>query len=167
MSITATWKEDNTSGQTSSTATSINWGSTDEANLIPASHPIAAGNNSYTKYNYIQFTGTFTSVSDVKFAHTSGTLNTGCSVYGNITSTYNTPTTNSETGLTDISGITPITDGISMTLSPTGPSSTTDRSSECSSACFSQYIEHQLRTTSSASAGSSGSVVFTVQYQEN
>ena len=102
----------------------------------------------------------------VKFAHTAGTLGTGISLVGKITSTYATPSTSAMSGSTDITSTTPIGSGASVLLGTTGPNDTDPAASQ-STTCYTQYLATQVQTTASANAGDSGTATLTVQYNEN
>ncbi len=174
MSVTATWMEDNgtatgspAKGATRGNAASpIEWQSNDSRSTSRADHPILAGNNSFVKYNFVHFTGTFNSISDVKFAHTAGVLGTGLKIYGAVSSQYQTPTADSLVGLSDISAVTPINSGATVLMSTTGPEGA-NPTAELTAAGYTQYIVHQLRTQNTAAAGDTGTATFTVQYREN
>lgn len=172
MAATTNWYEQNGTATgspahgTESSISSCDWKSVDDSTTSRASAPVLAGANSYTKYIYLKFSGTFNQVSAVKFAHTSGTLGTGISLKNKITSTYETPTTSSMSGSTDITSTTAIGSGASVLLSTSGPNGTSTSSSQTTT-CYTQYIVTQVQTTSSASAGDSGTVTLTVQYNEN
>lgn len=172
MAATTNWYEQNGTAAgspaqgTESSISSCDWKSVDDSTTSRASAPVLAGANSYTKYIYLKFSGTFNQVSAVKFAHTAGTLGTGISLKGKITSTYETPSTSSMAGSTDITSTTTIGSGASVLLSTTGPNGTSTSSSQTTT-CYTQYIVTQVQTTSSASAGDSGTVTLTVQYNEN
>ena len=172
MAATTTWYEQNgtASGSpasgTESTISSCDWKSVDDSTTSRASAPVLAGSNSYSKYIYVKFTGTFNQISAVKFAHTAGTLGTGISLVGKITSTYTTPATSALASSTDITATTPIGSGASVLLGTTGPNDTSPSSSQTTT-CYTQYIVSQVQTTASANAGDSGTVTLTVQYNEN
>ena len=172
MAATTNWYEQNGTATgspahgTESSISSCDWKSVDDSTTSRASAPVLAGANSYIKYIYLKFSGTFNQVSAVKFAHTSGTLGTGISLMGKITSTYETPSTSAMSGSTDITSTTAIGSGASVLLSTTGPNGTSTSSSQTTT-CYTQYIVTQVQTTSSASAGDSGAATLTVQYNEN
>lgn len=172
MAATTNWYEQNGTATgspahgTESSISSCDWKSVDDSTTSRASAPVLAGANSYTKYIYLKFSGTFNQVSAVKFAHTAGTLGTGISLKNKITSTYETPSTSAMSGSTDITSTTAIGSGASVLLSTTGPNGTSTSSSQTTT-CYTQYIVTQVQTTSSASAGDSGTVTLTVQYNEN
>lgn len=172
MAATTNWYEQNGTATgspahgTESSISSCDWKSVDNTTTSRASAPVLAGANSYTKYIYLKFSGTFNQISAVKFAHTAGTLGTGISLKNKITSTYETPSTSAMSGSTDITSTTAIGSGASVLLSTSGPNGTSTSSSQTTT-CYTQYIVTQVQTTSSASAGDSGTVTLTVQYNEN
>lgn len=172
MAATTNWYEQNGTATgspahgTESSISSCDWKSVDDSTTSRASAPVLAGANSYTKYIYLKFSGTFNQVSAVKFAHTAGTLGTGISLKSKITSTYETPSTSAMSSSTDITSTTAIGSGASVLLSTSGPNGTSTSSSQTTT-CYTQYIVTQVQTTSSASAGDSGTVTLTVQYNEN
>lgn len=53
-------------------ATNVNFGNTSARDLTPSSFPIAAGSNSYTKYFALQFSGSFTQISNAKIWKSAG-----------------------------------------------------------------------------------------------
>ena len=171
MAATTTWYEQNGAASgtpaagTESTISSCDWKSVDDSTTARASAPVLAGSNSYIKYIYLKFSGTFNQISAVKFAHTAGTLGTGISLKSKITSTYATPVTGAMSGSTDITSTTAIGSGASVLLSTTGPNGTASASQ--TTTCYTQYLATQVQTTSAANAGDSGTVTLTVQYNEN
>ena len=172
MAATTTWYEQNGTAAgspaagTESAISSCDWKNIDDTTTPRASSPVLAGSNSYSKYIYIKFSGTFNQISAVKFAHTAGTLGTGISLKGKITSTYTTPSTASLGSSTDITSTTAIGSGASVLLGTSGPNDTNPAASQTTT-CYTQYIVTQVQTTASANAGDSGSVTLTVQYNEN
>ena len=172
MAATTTWYEENGSATgspahgTPTVVTTCDWKSVDSATTTRAAAPVAAGSNSYHKYNYVKFTGVFNEISDAKFAHTAGTLGTGISLKGKITSTYATPATSALSGSTDITGTTPIASGMAVLLSTVGPQGA-GATASINAEGYTQYIVTQVQTTSSAAAGDSGTATLTVQYNEN
>lgn len=172
MAATTTWYEENGSATdnpahgTPTVVTTCDWKSVDSATTTRAAAPVAAGSNSYHKYNYVKFSGTFNEISDAKFAHTAGTLGTGISLKGKVTSTYATPATSALSGSTDITETTPIASGMAVLLSTVGPQGA-DPTASINAEGYTQYIVTQVQTTSSAVAGDSGAATLTVQYNEN
>lgn len=173
MAATTTFYEDNGTatgtppkGATSTAISSIEYKSVDNTTTPRASAPITAGNNSFHKYNYLKFTGTFNQIYDVKFAHTSGTLGSGLTLHGKVTSTYATPATSTLSGTSDITAPSLITSGMAMLLSTVGPQGSSPTSA-ISATGYTQYFASQLRTTAAAAAGDTSTLELTIQYNEN
>ena len=125
-----------------------------------------AGENSYWKNIYLKFSGTFNQISAVKFAHTAGTLGTGISLKGKVTSTYSTPATSALSGSSDMTAPGSIGSGASVLLGTSGPNDASPSASKTTE-CYTQYLVTQVQTTAAASAGDSGTATLTVQYNEN
>jgi len=174
MAATFEYNEDNgaatgspAKGTTRNTAvTQQNWKNIDDVASSYASYPVSAGANSYPKYQFGKFSGTFNQISSGLWAHTAGALQSGISLYGGVGSTYATPSTAAVSGLTDISSITAIGSGATVLFSTTGPEAASP-SATLSAAGYSQYLITQIRTTGSAPAGDNGNVTTTLRYNEN
>ncbi len=153
-------------------ATDINWKNVDDnttnSGTAYSSAPIVAGNNSYTKYQYAHFTGSFNQILNGLFsAHTAGSLGTGLTLKGTVTSTYATPSTTTNAALTtDFTSVVAIGSGLALSFATSGPENASPTST-LSSAGYSQYFPTQLQTTTSAAAGDTATVTMTVQYDEN
>ena len=172
MSATTNWYEQNGTATgspahgTESSISSCDWKSVDDTTTSRASAPVLAGENSYSKYIYLKFTGTFNQISAVKFAHTAGTLGTGISLVGKVTSTYATPAASALGSASDMTSPTSIGSGAAVLLGTSGPNDANPSASQTST-CYTQYLVTQVQTTAAASAGDSGTATLTVQYNEN
>ena len=175
MAATFEFNEDNgaatgspAKGTTRNTAvTQNNWKNVDDVATAYTTSPITAGNNSFTKYQFGKFTGTFNQISSGLWAHTAGTLGTGLTLKGVVTSTYATPSTTANAALTtDMTSVIAITSGAAVLFSTTGPEAASPTST-LSAAGFTQYLATQLQTTVSAAAGDIGSITLTLRYNEN
>ena len=174
MAATFEYQEDNgaatgspAKGTTRNTAvTQVNWKSVDDVATAYSVAPINAGENSYPKYQFGRFTGTFNQISNGLWAHTAGSLPTNTSLYGAVTSTYATPSQSATAGLSDISSVTAITSGTPVNFSTTGPEDASPTPT-LSAAGYSQYLVTQVRTTGAAAPGDSGSITLTLRYSEN
>lgn len=90
MAATFDWQEDNgaatgnpNKGTTRTTArTEVNWKNIDDSTTAYSSSPITAGNNSYSKYQFGKFTGTFNQILSGLFAHTATAFGTGLTLKG-------------------------------------------------------------------------------------
>ena len=94
MAATFTWMVDHGTasgspavGSSSATASAVNW-LNDDSESTNSSFPITAGSNSYEKFNYGKFSGTFTTISAGLWAHTSTSFGTGLT----LRATYRAPT---------------------------------------------------------------------------
>jgi hypothetical protein len=173
MAATAVWQEDNgtaagspAKGTTRANATQVDWKSVDDIATARASATIIAGTNSFVKYQFVKFTGTFNQISAGKFAHTAGTLGTGLTLVDLITSTYATPVRTALAGSTNITAVTAIASGQSVNFHTTGPEGATPTAT-LAAAGFTQYIATQLQTTTAATAGDIGAQTLTFQWNEN
>lgn len=173
MAATAAWYEDNgaatgspAKGTTRAAAATGDFKSVDDSTTPRASARIIAGQNSYHKYRFVRFTGTFNEISAGKFAHTAGTLGTGLTIVDKITSTYATPATSALSGSTDISSVTAINSGQSVNFSTVGPEGASP-AANLTAAGYSQYIVTQLQTLATAAAGDIGDKTMTFQWNEN
>jgi len=81
MAVIVTWTEFNGSdtgaSQGTGLATNLNFGSIDQIDLTPANNPIAAGSNSYAKYIKVQWSGSFTQITNAKLWKSAGNYVTG------------------------------------------------------------------------------------------
>lgn len=174
MAATFEFNEDNgaatgspAKGTTRTTAvTQVNWKAVDDVATAYSSSPVDAGTNSFPKYQFGEFTGTFNQISNGLWAHTAGTFGTGLTLFGAVTSTYATPTQSATAGLSDISTAIAITSGSAVLFSTVGPEGASPTST-LSAAGFSQYLVTQARTTGSASTGDSATLTLTLRYSEN
>lgn len=154
--------------------TNVNWKNIDDNSTAYTSSPITAGSNSYDKWQFGRFTGSFNEISAVLFQHTTGDLNANITISGGIGKEYTTPSTTLNSSLDfDLSSTGLIANGTGILLGPTGPEHTgaggIDKvAATGANPCYTQYITTQLVTTASAPAGDlTETVQFTLQYNEN
>lgn len=173
MAATAIWQEDNGAatgtppkGSSRGNASNVNWKSVDDRTTSIANATIFAGQNSFHKYQFVRITGSFNEVSAGKFAHTVGSLGTGLSLKGKVTSSYSTPSTGALSGSTDISAASDINNGMNVLFSTTGPEASSPAAT-LSAAGYTQYIATQLQTQQTAAAGDTGEQTLVFQWNEN
>lgn len=172
MAATTTWYEQNGTATgspahgTESSVSACDWKNVDDTTTTRANAPVPAGSNSYEKFNYIKFTGTFNQISAVKWAHTAGTLGTGLALKGKVTSTYTTPSTASMSSSTDMTSTSSVGSGATVLLSNSGPNGANPTASMSGSG-YTQYLVTQIQTQATAAAGDSNQITLTVQYNEN
>lgn len=172
MAATAQWFEDNgaatgtpAKGTTRAAAPNCDWKSVDDIATSRKNATIIAGQNSYHKYQFVKFTGTYNSISAGKFAHTTGSVGTGLTIVDKVTSTYATPARTALADSTDITTTTPINNGQAVMFATTGPEGTASNSLTAEG--YSQYIVTQLQTQATAAAGDIGEQELTFQWNEN
>lgn len=178
MAATFAFKEDNGAATGSpargttagTTVTTCNWKNVDDATATAYSaSPITAGNNSYHKYQWGAFSGTYNQLSAGLWSpHTAGALGTGLTLVGKVSSTYATPSTSALGSATDYTSITAIGSGATVLFSTDGnPFTATPAATQTANPSATQYLISQLQTSGSAAAGDITSVTLTLQYNEN
>jgi hypothetical protein len=150
----------------------VNWKNVDDctanSGTLFTAAPITAGNNSFTKYQYGKFTGSFTNISSGLWsANTTGALASGLTLKGTVTSTYVTPATTINAALTtDFTPSVVIGAGLAVLFSATDPSDGAPTST-LAVAGYTQYLATQLQTSGGAAAGNTSSCTTSLQYNEN
>lgn len=176
MAATFVWEEANGAGQTiTSSRSEVNWKNIDDSTTAYGSSPIAAGNNSFEKWQYGKFSGSFNQILNGKFAHTAGALGTGLTLKGPPTMTadanrltYTTPSTAANASLTnDMTAVIAIGSGVAVWFGATSANASGKAASMTTNPCFTNYLTTQLQTTGSAAAGDTATVTLTLQYDEN
>lgn len=160
---------------TATGVTNVNWKNSGVPSDAYGSYPITAGNNSYDKWQYGHFSGSYNQILNGLFAHTAGTLGTGLTLKGTPACTgdgdrllYTTPATTANANLsTNMTSAIAIGSGVAVFFSGTGPYSTGKASSTTANPAFTNYLTTQLQTTGSAAAGDTATVTLTLQYNEN
>jgi len=190
MPATFTWCEDNgtatgspvhgttRTGFSSGSATDMNWKTVDDCtnnggtaySSAPITVPASGSNYSMPKYQYGKFSGTFSTISSAKWSADTaqtGSLPTGVTLKGTVTSTYATPaTTNSSFG-TDFSSVVAVGSGLSVNMATSGPENASP-SSTLSAAGYTQYLATQLVVASTTTTpGDTPTITGTLQYNEN
>jgi hypothetical protein len=151
--------------------TDVNWKNADNCTnnggTAYTAAPIFWGTNSYEKFLYCRFTGSFTTISVGLFAHTATSFGTGLTLKGTVTSTYTTPATAANAALsTNMTSPIAIGSGLSVNFSTTGPQDGSPTST-LAAAGYTQYLPTQLQTTTSAAPGATATVTLSLQWNEN
>lgn len=183
MAATFEFEEDNgaaagspAKGTTRTAArTESNWKNIDDSTTAYSSSPITAGNNSYDKWQFGHFSGTFNQILNGLFAHTATAFGTGLTLKGTPACTgdgnrllYTTPATSANANLTtDMTSAIAIGSGVAVCFGATGPEATGKAASMTTNPCYTNYLTTQLQTTGSAAAGDTATVTLTLQYDEN
>jgi hypothetical protein len=173
MTAIAQWQEDNgtatgspAKGATRNNTNNVNWKSVDDTTTSPANATILAGTNSYPKYTFVKFTGTFNQLSMGRFAHAGGSVSPNTKLVGLVTSTYTTPTRGALAGAKDLSNPVSLDNGEPVKFAPAGPEGTAvgDR---LTMAGYTQYMVTQLQTTGSAQPGDTPELTLAFRWNEN
>lgn len=155
--------------------TDTNWKNTDTIGTAYSASPITAGNNSFEKWIFGHFSGTFNQILSGLFAHTATAFGTGLTLKGPAACTgdgdrllYTTPSATTNANLsTDMTSAIAIGSGVAVCFGATGPEATGKAASMTTNPCYTNYLTTQLQTTGSAAAGDTANVTLTLQYQEN
>jgi|SRR5579859_949011 len=155
--------------------TDNNWKNIDDSTTAYSAAPITAGNNSYERWTFGKFSGTFNQILSGLWAHTATAFGTGLTLKGvPATSSdgtrplYTTPSTSANSTFTvDMTSAISISSGVAIFFGATGPEATGKASSTTSNPSYTNYLGSQLQTTSSAAPGDTAQVTLTLQYQEN
>jgi hypothetical protein len=177
MAATFGWREDygtQTGSPASGTslwnpATNVNWSSNADPTTTYSSNPITAGNNSYERYQWGAFSGTYNQILNGLYGHTAGTLGANLTLVGKVTSTYTTPVTTAMSGSTDITTANALpTNALTVLFSTNGnPETATPAASQTANPSATQFLVTQLQTGGSAAAGDTATVTMTLRYDEN
>lgn len=183
MAATFDWQEDTgtqtgspTKGTTRTTGvTDVNWKNSGTQGTAYSAAPITAGNNSYEKWQFGKFTGTFNQILNGLFAHTSGALGAGLTLKGPPACTgdgdrllYTTPSATANSNLSNnMTSAIAIGSGVAVCFSATGPEATGKAASGTANPLYTNFLTTQLQTSGSAAAGDTTSVTLTLQYDEN
>lgn len=180
MAATFEFEEDNgtaagspAKGTTRTAArTDVNWKNIDDSSTTYSSSPISAGNNSFEKWQFGHFSGSYNQISAGLLAHTLTALGTGLTLKGKPAGssqlTYTTPSTTANSNLTtDMTSAISIGSGVSVFFGATGPEVASKTSSTTANPAYTDYLTTQLQTSASAAAGDTATVTLTLQYNEN
>jgi len=156
MPATFEYSESNTAIETVTDAISnLNFGSIDSPNLVTTTYPITAGLNSFSKYIRVKFSGSFTTISNMLFWMSIGTLVTDETIKAGANVAFATP---SQTATGD-SGV-PTTEGSALAIQASNGSSTIVAPG------YTKYIRLQTQTSTSTPSGAVNQKTFTFQYDE-
>jgi hypothetical protein len=160
MSAVFHWSESNTVSQTiTDDITNINFGSSDSVNLNTTTYPIVRGNNSFSKYIRCKFTGTWTTISNMRFWKSLGAYATGEAIKASFNATFATPS-QTGTGDSDV----PTAEPAQNVNSFEGASTIVYGAFGVSG--YTGYIRLQLQTTGSTPSGAVAQKTFTFKYDE-
>jgi hypothetical protein len=148
--------------------TQVNWKNTDDVATVYSTSPIAAGNNSFEKFQFGVYSGTFNQIANGKWQHVSGVLGAGLALKTRVTGGYTTPSTAANAILIhDITLTGDIATGLAVLFGTTGPNVTgASATTTLAAVGYTQYFPTQLQTTNAASAGDTAVVTCMLRYDE-
>jgi len=166
------WNESQTPGTYDGTeVTTLNFGSTDTADLTPSSAKITAGDNSYSKHIKFQFSGSFTSITNAKVYKSAGTYESNVDIlYSGSSQKTGAP---SQTTITTNDGSIPTSlpsyNNLVLRVGSTTDAGLPNPSDVHSSPGYysgsrSDITVWQLTTTESSPAGAGAQLTHTIQY---
>lgn len=154
------WQEENADAITGSIA-NINFGSTDDQDIVALTYPITAGSHSFEKYISGSFGGTFTKILNVQFWKSAGAYQTGETIFWTGSAeTFNAPL-GSETVSGSAVGSVPTSDPGTANVSVGGA-----LTGSLEAIGSTDFIVMQLQTTTSSPAGAVNQKTFTLQFDE-
>lgn len=183
QAATFAWDED-TGTQTGSPAkgttrtggvANVNWKNSGVISDAYSDYPITAGNNSFEKWQFGHFSGSYNQILTGKFAHTAGTLGSNLTLKGPPACTgdgdrllYTTPSATANANLSnDMTSAISIASGVAVFFGATGPEATGKAASTTANPAYTNFLTTQLQTGSGAAPGDTATVTLTLQYLEN
>jgi len=159
MSASLQFSESNGAGEVVTDGISnLNFGNNDSANIVTATYPVVAGQNSYEKYIRLNFGGVFSEITNVKFYKSAGAYVTGEAIKAAANQVFATPVaTTSLIATVDV----PTAIGSALDIESTEGTPT-----KFTSAGYSKYLVLQAQSTGSSPSGSVNTKTFTVQWDE-
>ncbi len=147
------FSESNSAGETVTNGIlNVNFGNLDSPNLSTPNNRVVAGLNSFEKWFRGHFTGTYTTIDNLKFWKSAGSLGTGVSIKAAVNAAFATPTDS-----TSVVATANVPTVVGSALVPTSPGA---------SPSYDGYIIMQLQTTGAASPGSIGTQTFSLRFDE-
>ena len=163
MSASAGFSEANGVGEDITDAISnINFGSSDDPNLVAASNTIVAGENSYEKFICVKFTGTWTEISNMKFWKSAGVYKTEEDIHAAAQATFATPVATTSSIATSTI---PTTSGTALELKSAEGEDVVEYGASGVTG-YTDYVCLQLQTTVSTETGAVNTKTFTFQWDE-
>jgi hypothetical protein len=160
---------------------SINWKAVDDTTTPYTNFNavIGLGSNSYTKYNYFRFNGSFTSLGNVQVKHISGSLPAGVRLVssGSISNDsakqlYRTPTRSNNGSITS-TNISAIDSTINLLVGPAGnakdPAANGNKTlinNNTNGSLYTNYFVSQIQVANNAITGDIGPIVLEISYDE-
>ncbi len=153
MAATFEWSESNGAGEAVTNGIlNLNFGNLDSPDLSSPDNRIVAGVDGFEKWNRGRFSGSFTTIDNLRFWKSGGSLSAGIEIKAAVNTAFATPTDSTSVVATvDV----PTTEGTALV--PTSPGA---------SPSFSGYITQQMQVGGAATPGAVGTQTFTLKYDE-
>lgn len=154
--------------------TDVNWKNSGVQGDAYSSFPITDGNNSFEKWQFGHFSGSYNQILNGLFAHTATALGTGLTLKGPPACTsdgtrllYTTPSATANSNLTtNMTTAIAIGSGVEVRFGATGPEATGKAASTTANPAYTNFLTTQLQT-SGASPGDTATITLTLRYDEN
>jgi hypothetical protein len=171
--------EANGAGQTlSSGIGNVNWKNVDDTVTAYNASPITAGNSSFDKWQFGFFHGTYNTIQNGFFDHTSGVMGSGLTIVGfpSVTSSgialqYHQPSTTAYAYLTKdytpVNGSFPSSSPVVWFSGTSANQFNVKTASTSANPAYTNYLVTQLATLVGAAAGDTATATFTLRYDEN
>jgi hypothetical protein len=182
MAATFAWDEDTGTAAGSPTkgttrtggVTDVNWKNSGVQTDVYSSFPISDGSNSFEKWQFGHFSGTYNNILNGLFAHTATAFGAGLTLKGPPACTsdgtrllYTTPATGANANLTtNMTSAIAIGSGVAVAFGATGPEATGKAATIAANPAYTNFLTTQLQT-SGASPGDTATVTLTLRYDEN
>ena len=168
-------------GHTTENIKNMNWKALDDTTTPYSLYTsaIGLGTNSYVKYDYLKFSGSFTSIGNAKVTHISGNLPKGVVLMGSASVTdagklqYSTPTRLINNTLTP-NNISSLNSAINLIIGPqldnTDPaysSTKLNQADNTTGTLYSNYFLTQMQVASNASIGDTGPISMQISWDES
>lgn len=166
MASTQTWSEGNgtNAGTRTDSRAEANWKNVDDSTTAYSSSPIAAGSNSFTKYQAIKFSGTWNLLSSLSYYGSTAAPGTGLTVKAAVVTSGTTPSTSASGDSNIATSAGTLTANFTTTAMGYAAGSSTAGFSDPT---YGNALRTQLQTTGSAAPGDISSVTITAQWTES
>jgi hypothetical protein len=132
--------------------------------------PISAGNNSFNKYIFAYFSGTYNSISTVRWNHLSGVMGNGLSLFAftGASGFYTTPAAATDARLIhNLTATGALSTGITVHVGTIGPEQSGKNASSTATGLYTSYIPLQMQTTVAVAGGNTTLYTFGLSYLES
>lgn len=178
MAATFSWGEDTGTATGSPSkgttrtdpVTNVNWKNIDDSTTAYSTAPITAGNNSFEKWQFGHFSGSYSNILNGLWAHTATVFGTGLTLNGAVAPAggYTTPSVAANAALSvDMTAPIAISSGQAVLFGATGPEAAGKASSAAANPAYTEWLTTQLLTTVATSPGDTATVTLSLRYDEN